>query len=155
MSLTGRRLARGSESSLGTHKHHCRALERLDLEPKAPRKCPRVSAQEVASIHQLLTELYLLKLASSSRRQAPRCQETVISLEEVHTNYTLKRKRGEKKKQNKKPQKTNPPPKQQQRKTKTKQNSLKHRCCSLRDFSSGSFLLKCWIHDQKRADIYF
>lgn len=35
-------------------------------------------------------ELHVLKLASSSRMQAPRCQEIATGPEEVHTNYTLK-----------------------------------------------------------------
>lgn len=102
-----------------------------DLEHKTQRTGPRVSAQEEASVRGPADgELHLLKLASSSRRRAPRHQETAIGLQGVHKNYTLKRRRRGK-------------------------HSLKHRCCSLGDFSSGSFLLKCWIHDQKRTDIYF
>lgn len=117
----------------GTCKHHCRALEvleGLDLEHRAQKKGSRVSALEVASARGPADgELHVLKLASSSGRQAPRCQEIATGLEETHTNYTLKKGGGE--------------------------HSLKHRCCSLRDFSSDSLLLKCWIHDQKRAVIYF
>lgn len=79
----------------GTCKHHCRALEvleGLDLEHRAQKKGSRVSALEVASARGPADgELHVLKLASSSGRQAPRCQEIATGLEETHTNYTLKK----------------------------------------------------------------